>query len=185
MNENVVKDKIKFTIECSQDEMVFLYTKFVATPIADKKKVFSKQICILKKRNTHQYLSPNSCHPKNRTKIIPIGGADRIRRNCPDNIINDITYKKRLIEWKAYLIKSGHNEKAIDKTFCKRAVIPIRKTLEKNSNKNQNNKMKFITEYEPSLPNIYSTWRKTNHLLKNNEKLKNIFKSGIKDFPIV
>ena len=98
MNENVVKDKIKFTIECSQDEMVFLYTKFVATPIADKKKMFSKQICILKKTDTHQYLSPNSCHPKNQTKIIPIRVADRIRRNCSDNIINDITYKKRLIE---------------------------------------------------------------------------------------
>ena len=43
MNENVVKDKIKFTIECSQDEMVFLYTKFVATPIADKKSCFQNR----------------------------------------------------------------------------------------------------------------------------------------------
>ena len=36
MNENIVKDKIKFTIE-SQDKIVFLDTKIVATPIADKK----------------------------------------------------------------------------------------------------------------------------------------------------
>ena len=36
LNENIVKDKIKFTMECSQDEMVFLDTKIVATPIAEK-----------------------------------------------------------------------------------------------------------------------------------------------------
>ena len=36
MNENIVKDKIKFTMECSQDEMVFLDIKIVAKPIVDK-----------------------------------------------------------------------------------------------------------------------------------------------------
>ena len=37
MNENIVKDKTKFTMECNQDEMMFLDTKIVATLIADKK----------------------------------------------------------------------------------------------------------------------------------------------------
>ena len=37
MNENIVKDKTKFTMECNQDEMIFLDTKIVATLIADKK----------------------------------------------------------------------------------------------------------------------------------------------------
>ena len=80
--------------------------------------------------------------------------VDRIRRNRPDNIMNDITYKKRLIEHKAYLMKFGHSVKDIDKAFCKRATIPRRKTLKKKSNRKQNNKIKFITEYEPFLPNI-------------------------------
>ena len=80
-------------------------------------------------------------------------------------------------------MKSGHSEK--DKAFCKRATIPTRETLKKKSNRKQNNKIKFMADYEPSLPNIYSIWRKTNHLLKNNEKLKNIFKNGVKDFQIV
>ena len=104
-------------MECSQDEIVFLDTKIVATPIANKKVVITTDL-YSKKTNTHQYLSPNSCHPKNQTKNIPIGVADRIWRNCYDNIINDMTYKKRLIESKAYLIKSGHSEKDIDKSFC-------------------------------------------------------------------
>ena len=36
MNENIVTDKIKFTMECSPDEMVFLDIKIVAKPIVDK-----------------------------------------------------------------------------------------------------------------------------------------------------
>ena len=111
--------------------------------------------------------------------------ADRIRRNCSDNIINDITYKKRLIEYKAYLMKSGNSEKDIHNSFCHRRTIPRRKTLKKKSNRKHNNKIKFITEYEPSLPNVYSIWRKNNHLLKNSIELKNIFKNGVKDFEIV
>ena len=48
------------------------------------------------------------------------------------------------------------------------------RNIEKKSNKKQNNKIKFIAEYEPSLPNIYDIWRKNNHLLKNvNEWLVN------------
>ena len=52
-------------------------------------------------------------------------------------------------------------------------------------NKKHSNIVKFMTEYEPSLSNIYDIWRKTNHLLKNNEELKNIFKNGFKDSQIV
>ena len=102
--------------------------------------------------------------------------ADRIKRNCSDNI-NNITYRKRLIENKTYLMKYGHNAKDIDKVFCKRAITSSTETLKKKSNRKRNNKIRFITAHEPSLPNIYNTWRKTNHL-KNNKELKNIFKNA-------
>ena len=90
---------------------------------------------------------------------MPIGVTDRIRRNCSDNIINDITYKKRLIEHKAYLIKFGHSEKDIDKSFCQRATIPRTETLKKKSNRKHNNKINFITKYEPSLK-IFTAYEK-------------------------
>ena len=160
MNNNIVKDKIKFTMECSQDEMIFLDTKIIATPISDKQVVITTDM-YSKKTDTHQYLNPNSCHPKNQTKSIPIGVADTIRRNCSDNVVNDVTYRERLIEYKAYLMKSGHSEKDIDNTFCNRLSINRRETLKKKSNKKQNNKIKFTTEYEPSLPDIYTDGEKT------------------------
>ena len=82
--------------------MVFLDTKIVATPLADRKVAIT---------DTHQYLNPNSCHSKYQTKNISFGVADRIRRNCSDNIINDVTNRKRPIETKAYLMKPGHSKK--------------------------------------------------------------------------
>ena len=63
------------------------------------------------------------------------GVANRIRGNCSDNVINDITFRKRLIEYKAYFMKSGHSEKDRDKAFCKKATIPRRKTLKTKSNR--------------------------------------------------
>ena len=66
--ENIVKYKIKFTMEYNQDEIVFLYTKIVATPIADEKVVITTGM-YSEEKDTHQYLSPNSCHSKNQTKI--------------------------------------------------------------------------------------------------------------------
>ena len=82
--------------------MVFLNKKIVATPLADKKVVI---------KDTHQYLNPNSCHTKDQTKNISFGVADRIRRNCSDNITNDVTNRKRPIKYKAYLMKPGHSKK--------------------------------------------------------------------------
>ena len=136
MNNNIVKDKIKFTMECSQDEMIFLDTKIIATPISDKQVVITTDM-YSKKTDTHQYLNPNSCHCKNQTKSIPIGVADRTRRNCSDNVVNDVTYRERLIEYKAYLMKSGHSEIDIDNVFCNRLSINRRETLKKKSNKNR------------------------------------------------
>ena len=45
------------------------------------------------------------------------------------------------MEHNTYLMKSGHSEKDIDKAFGKRAIITKRETLEKMSNRKQNNKI--------------------------------------------
>ena len=91
--------------------MVFLDTKIIATPISEV--VITTDI-YSKKTDTHQYLNPNSCHPK--SQIIRI--------------------LARLIEYKAYLMKSGHNEKDIDNAFCNRFLKNRREILKKKANKN-------------------------------------------------
>jgi hypothetical protein len=49
-----------------------------------------------KPTDKHQYLSPQSCHPKHCTKSIPYSQALRIKRICS----NEQTTKKRLGELK-------------------------------------------------------------------------------------
>ena len=71
----------------------FLDTKIIATPISEKQVVITTDI-YSKKTDTHQYLNPNSCHPKSQIMSIPIGVADRIRRNCSDNVIKIVLIGK-------------------------------------------------------------------------------------------
>ena len=41
MNENILKDIIKFTMACSQDQMIFLDIKIVAIPTVENKVVIT------------------------------------------------------------------------------------------------------------------------------------------------
>ena len=72
MNDNIDKDKIKFTMDISQKELVFLDTKIRATEIDTGKVVLTSDI-YSKKTDTHQYLSPKLCHPEHQIETIPIG----------------------------------------------------------------------------------------------------------------
>ena len=97
MNENIGKDQTKFTMECSQDEMVFLDTIIVVAPITDEKVGITSDMCF-EKMDTHQYRSPSSCHAKTHIKNIRTKVANRIIKNYSDNVINDVTYRKRLTD---------------------------------------------------------------------------------------
>ena len=42
----------------------------------------------------------------------------------------------------------------------------------------------FVTEYEPSFPDIRKAFRKFDHILKNDEKMKKVFPYGAKYFQV-
>ena len=67
-----------------------------------------------KDTDKQQYLSPKSCHPVHTAKNILTTVAYRC--SCSDKIKNDVMFKEALIECKAYLIKSGYDEKNVDKS---------------------------------------------------------------------
>ena len=45
-------------------------------------------------------------------------------------------------------------------------------------------KYRFVTEYEPSFPDIRKAFRKFDHILKNDEKMKKVFPYGAKHFQV-
>ena len=141
-----------------------------------------------KDTDTHQYLSPESCHPIHIMKNIPTTVANRCRTNCSDKVEDDNIFKETLVEYKAYLLKSGNNEQNINEKFINLAVKKkISHILKDNGEKKQQKtfqKYRFVTEYEPSFPDIRKAFRKFDHILKNDEKMKNVFPYGAKHFQV-
>ena len=89
MNENIEKNKIKFSIECIGEEVKFLDTKVNVVNITkeDEEKQFLLVPSMYSKgTDTHQYLSPKSCHPDHIAENIPTTVVHRCRTNCSDKV---------------------------------------------------------------------------------------------------
>ena len=190
MNSNIYQNKIKFNIESIGEEVIFLDTKVKVVEVQKE----GEQRFILapsmysKDTDTHQYLSPESCHPIHIMKNIPTTVANRCRTNCSDKVEDDNIFKETLVEYKAYLLKSGYNEQNINEKFINLAVKKKRSHILKDNGKKKQQKTfqkyRFVTEYEPSFPDIRKAFWKFDHILKNDEKMKKVFPYGVKHFQI-
>ena len=167
MNDNICKDRIKFKIEEMGPDVKFLDTRL--RMIKDERYVDEDKYIIApsmysKDTDTHQYLSPKSCHPVHITKNIPTAVAYRCRANCSDKMKNDVMFKEALIEYKAYLIKSGYDEKNVDKKLINFAVRYKRKDILENKIKKKRKspmkKYRFVTNFEPTFPDIKTGFKK-------------------------
>ncbi len=95
---------IKFTAETSTDRVAFLDT----TVILEGNKLHTD--LYTKPTDTHQYLSPQSCHPRHCTSSIPYSQSLRIRRICS----REEDYRGRTEELRSYLLARGYNEPTVD-----------------------------------------------------------------------
>ena len=125
MNENIEKDKIKFSIECIGEEAKFLDTKVNVVNISkdgeEKQFLFVPSMCS-KNTDTHQYLSTKSCHPDHIAENIPRTVVHRCRTNRSDKVEDDSIFKETLVEYKAFLLKSGYPEENSNKKFIDFAI---------------------------------------------------------------
>ena len=160
-----------------KDERYAYEDKYIIAP-----SIYSKDT------DTHQYLSPKSCNPVHITKNIPTTVAYRCRANCSDKIKNDVMFKEALIEYEAYLIKSGYDEENVDKKLTNFAMRYKRKDILENKikmkRKSPMKKYRFVTNFEPTFPDIKTGLKKFKHIIEDNEELKKIFPHGIKHFQI-
>ena len=140
---NNVHPTIKFTHETSRNNISFLDTYTTSENGIMSTDIYNKPT------DKHQYLSPQSCHPKHCTKSIPYSQALRIKRICS----NEQTTKKRLGELKCHLKKRGYNNASINHCFNKASDID-RKDLIQYKEKNANNRVPFVITYHPALSNL-------------------------------
>ena len=94
-----------------------------------------------KDTDTHQYLNPSSCHSPRITKNLPTSVINRIRRNCSDRIDDDKIFKDTMIDYKAYLMKSGYEEELVDEIFSSH-VVTTKGKIYLETKRRKNNEMK-------------------------------------------
>ena len=187
LNENVYPGKIKFEEKTERQNVEFLDVKLTTVKsIEDPEKVSIATDVYSKSTDTHQYLSPKSAHPANVISSIPNTVITRLRKNCSDKVQNDELFKQRVIEYKAYLLKSGYENDLIDTVFIK-GMKRKRTDLFVGKKKRQSNPydVRFITDYEESFPNAHKIFKKYSYLLKNDNALRNVFPLAHKNLKTV
>ena len=81
----------------------------------------------------------------------------------------DKLFKDALLQYKAYLLISGYSEENIDKKFINFVIHDKKKNILKNNNKKKKETMRkyrFVTEFEPSFPDIRKGFQKFEHIVK-------------------
>ena len=145
--------KIKFTMEIAGDTgLEFLDLKLKISEGKIRVDVYAKST------NSFSYTTPNTCYPKNNICNIPRGIALRLRRICDD----DETFKKRSSEYQNYLIARDHKPSIVKKQFFFQEKV---------------SHLKFITSYNPALPNIHNIIHNNLPILHTDENMKKIFPS--------
>ena len=118
--------------------------------------MYSKPTC------RHQYLHPLSCHPSHVTNNLATAVISQIRGNCSDNVDNDRIFKSTIIQYKAYLLKSGHSEELVDKQFISYALkVKRKKPLEKKTRDKSDGIVKYqmVIDFGPTFPDIKKAFR--------------------------
>ena len=124
-----------------------------------------------KPTNIFSYTSPNTCYPKNNICNIPKGIALRLRRICD----NDKTFYKRSIEYQNYLIAREHKPSLVKQQFSEVRKKTRTEARQKQNRKEKVNDVKFITTYNPALPNIKKIIQNNLSILHTDEKTEEIY----------
>ena len=188
MNDNI-DERIRFTDNLKNG--VERKTTFmdIATQVGKDKDGENKIMTSTysKPTDTHQYLSPKSCHPQQQTRHIPYGVIHRIRRNASDRVPGDEVFKEQAVEYKSYLLKSGYDDKEIDDQFAKILKFKRNTILYKERKKKKQKdktRIRFITDYEPAFPSINGVIKSMEDKIKNSPLLSRMLPEGAKNVQV-
>ena len=169
---NRLQPKLKFTMESSQDSVVFLDLKVSVVNRKISTSMYSKS------SDTHAYLLPSSRHPTHICKNIPKGVMKRVRRNCSDDIIRTETYQ----EYKQYLLEREYNVDLIEEAIAEAEQVSrlelMGVTDENNPQEHTSRKIPLIMKFNPRLPFMSKFIRENLHVLSLNPDTARLFNSN-------
>ena len=157
---------IRFTVEVSNEEHVFLDTKSRLVGNSMNVDLYTKPT------DTHQYLLPSSCHPKHCSRNVPYSLALRIRRICS----NPDTFESRATELSDQLRRRGYNIQSIS-TATSKARSQRRDDLLRYKPKPEpsGTLIPFVLTYHPELPKVKEIVNKHWPIIESSKRLNKIF----------
>ena len=178
LNSEVLRDKIKFTVESSGSQLVFLDTKVYLREGFLVPEIYSEPT------DSHEYLNPTSAHPPQVSRNNPYSVALRVRRNCSDRVPGDEMFVDNLVKYKAYMLQSGYNSAIVDKHFIKvaklkrKAVLEGKLPLKRKLESTRTTKINFVTSWDPMFPDINKALRNFQHIFEEDDQCKQLFPRG-------
>ena len=161
---------IKFTAEISEQEITFLDTnvykglRFKTESILDVKTHF-------KPTETFQYTDFTSCHPPGVKKGFIKGEALRLLLTNSSRL----NFEENIAKFKRNLIERGYPEILIQETLSEVKFENRNAALTQKPKENKRI-LPFVTQYQPSVPNLKQILMKNWHLIEQQPRLKEIFK---------
>ena len=121
-----------------------------------------------KPTDTHQYLSPESCHPKHYTTSIPYSQSLRLRRIC--SRVEDFTLRSNQL--RTHLLARGYKEHLIDQQIQKAANTPRTETLQPHPPKQPLQRTPLVVTFHPCLSSLPKIVKKHLPILHTSRKLE-------------
>ena len=161
---NHLHPTIKFTMEVSTKCVSFLDTTVILAGGILHTDLYTKPT------DMHQYLSPNSCHPKHCTTSIPYSQALRLRSICSRRE----DFERRANQLRAHLLACGHELQSVNIQIQKASRVPLDKALQSFSQqqKQRQRRVPLVTTYHRALANLNKIIKKHFSILHTSESLK-------------
>ena len=161
---------IKFTADISDKEIIFLDTCIYKGARFEKESILDTHT-YFKPPETFQYTHFKSCHPPGVKKGFVKGeGLRLLRTNSSEE-----TFVENIRIFKLRLRARGYPNNLIDKTLSEVKFFDKKKALKDNT-RVQKEILPFVTQYNPSVPNLKHILMEKWHLIESQPKLKEMFK---------
>ena len=161
---------IKFTAEVSQTETTFLDTTVYKEERFKNERILDVRTHF-KPTETFQYTHFKSCHPTGVAKGFVRGEALRLlKTNSSKN-----KFEENIQNFKTRLISRDYPEKMVGKILSE-VEYKYRKTALEQKKRTHKKLLPFVTQFQPSLPNLKNILMDKWHLIQNQPKLREIFK---------
>ena len=161
---------IKFTANISDKEIILLDTCIYKGARFEKESILDTHT-YFKPTETFQYTHFKSCQPPGVKKGFIKGEGQRlVRTNSSEE-----TFVENIRTFKLRLRARGYPNNLIDKTLSEVKFSDRKKALKDNT-RVQKEILPFVTQYNPSVPNLKHILMEKWHLIESQPKLKEMFK---------